>query len=151
MCNARSHLRLPFALLALILGGAACGSPTGPEENLEAARARWAGHGIDSYSITVSRSCDCPPEWSAPAIVVVRDGVVESRTYVRTGHPVAALHAASYPTVEEMFSQIEAGLQNEWGKPSVDYHLVFGFPTRYVFGDPAVDAPVTFAGDLTRR
>lgn len=146
----RDYIRFPFILLALVFGGAGCGSSTGPEASLGTARERWARLGIQSYSITVSRSCHCTPEQSEPAVVAVRDGVVESRTYVRTGLPVAAPDAASYPTIEEMFSEIETGLENGWGTPEVSFHPIFGFPTRYVFGDPAVDAPVTFARDLTK-
>ena len=143
--------------LALILVLATTGASecsvfsTAPDADLAAARSAWLRRGIDDYSITISRSCECLPGMAEPAVVVVRDGLVESRTYVRTGLPVPAEFAHGYPSVEGLFDAIEAGLEAEGaGELSVDYHPVHGYPTRYVFGDPAVDAPVTFANDLRK-
>ena len=143
-----SYVRRSIILVALTLGGAGCSSSTGPEERFESARERWVRHGIDSYSVTISRSCNCPVEWSEPAVVVVRNGVVESRTYVRTGLAVLPENAERYPAIEGLFEDIEQGLENGSPGLSVRYHPILGFPTRYVFGDPDVDAPVTFARDL---
>ena len=148
----RPHRSLLSAtLLVILLSGSRCIGSTGPDATLEAARDRWARNGFDDYSITISRSCECLPGMSEAAVVVVRDGVVESRTYVRTGLPVPPEYAHGYPSVEGLFDAIEAGLAAEGnGELSVDYHPVLGYPTRYVFGDPAVDAPVTYARDLER-
>ena len=137
--------------LAFTMGASECGVlSTAPDASLSAARARWERRGPDDYSITISRSCECLAAMAEPAVVVVRDGVVESRTYVRTGLPVPAEFAQGYPSIAELFQRIEDGLQAEGnGELSVDYHPLYGYPTRYVFGDPATDAPVTFASDLT--
>ena len=145
----RNRRVLSTMLMALLISGSECAGSTGPEATLQTARAKWARHGFDDYSITISRSCECLVEMSEPAVVVVRDGVVESRTYVRTGLPVRPEFAGGFPSVEGLFEDIEEGLAGEGnGNLSVDYHPVFGYPVRYVFGDPAVDAPGTFAKDL---
>ena len=142
--------RLSVVLLALNMGASECSltSPD-PESSLALARARWERRGPDDYSITIWRSCECLPGMAEPAIVVVRDGVVESRTYIRTGLPVPAQYEQGYPSIDGLFERIEEGLEAEGnGELSVSYHPVYGYPTRHVFGDPAVDAPVTFARDL---
>ena len=138
------------ALLAFTMGASECGLVSSdPTATLAMARARWEQRGPDDYSITISRSCECLPGMAEPAVVVVRDGIVESRTYVRTGLPVPPEYAQGYPSVEGLFDAIEEGLRAEGnGELSVSYHATYGYPTRYVFGDPAVDAPVTFARDL---
>ena len=143
---------LALALIVLTTGASECSVfSTDHAANLAAARSLWERRGPDDYSITISRSCECLPGMSEPAVVVVREGVVESRTYVRTGLPVPTEFAGGYPDVEGLFELIEEGLVAEGnGELSVDYHPAYGYPSRYVFGDPAVDAPVTFARDLTR-
>src|SRR5688500_13671056 len=143
--------RLSVVLLALTMGASECGLfSTDPDASLAMARARWERRGPDDYSITISRSCECLPGMSEPAVVVVRDGVVESRTYIEPGLSVSAEVANGYPSVDGLFDRIEEGLRAEGnGELSVSYHAVYGYPTRFVFGDPAVDAPVTFASDLT--
>lgn len=143
---------LALALVVLTTGASECSVfSTNHAANLAAARSLWERRGPDDYSVTISRSCECLPGMAEPAVVVVRDGVVESRTYVRTGLPVPPEFAQGYPSVEGLFERIEEGLAAEGnGELSVDYHSAYGYPTRYVFGDPAVDAPVTFARDLTR-
>ncbi len=148
--RASSHrLLIPMTLMILLLSAARCTGSTSPDATHEAARVRWVHHSFDDYSIVISRSCECLPEMAQPAVVVVRNGVVQSRTYVRTGQPVAPEYAQDYPSIEGLFAKIEAGLATEgMGELSVDYHPVYGFPTRYVFGEAAVDAPVTFARDF---
>ena len=142
---------LALAIALMTTGASECGVfSTAPDADLAAARFTWVRHRIDDYSITISRSCECLPGMAEPAVVVVRDGIVESRTYLRTGLPVPAEFAHGYPGVEGLFEAIAEGLAAEGaGELSVDYHPLYGYPTRFVFGDPAVDAPVTFATDLT--
>ena len=152
MTRGRRSAWFAFALVALTTGASECSVfSTDHAANLAAARSLWQRRGPDDYSITISRSCECLPGMAEPAVVVVRDGVVESRTYVRTGLPVPPEFGHGYPSVEGLFERIEEGLAAEGnGELSVDYHSAYGYPTRYVFGDPAVDAPVTFASDLRR-
>lgn len=137
-------------LLVLTLGAADCSLAADPEASLDAARARWERIGPVDYSITISRSCECLTEMAEPAVVVVRNGAVESRTHMRTGLPVPAEYTQGYPSVDGLFDRIAAGLEAGGESAlSVDYHPIFGYPTRFVLGDQAVDAPVTFARDLT--
>ena len=152
MRTPRRSTLLALALVVTTTGASECSVfSSDPAASLAAARSVWQRRGIDDYSITISRSCECLPGMAEPAVVVVRDGIVESRTYVRTGLPVPAQFAGGYPSVEGLFDAIEEGLAAEGnGELSVDYHPVYGYPSRYVFGDPAVDAPVTFARDLRR-
>jgi hypothetical protein len=130
-----------------LLFAAACSSKaTGPEA-FESARTRWVEHGPASYSMVVARQCECLPGAAGPTTVTVRNGIVESRRYVASGADVPAEFATAYPTVPEMFAMIEDATRS--GVRPIDVRYApLGYPTRFVFGDPAVDAPVTFVSDF---
>jgi hypothetical protein len=131
---------LPAGMLLL----AACGGGvTEPTDDLARARARWARRGPTDYTLTIYRSCECLPEMSGPVTVTVRRGAVVAQQYERTGAPVAGAYAPNFPSVEGLFARIEAGLREIPRPREIRYHPTLGYPTRFVFGDPAVDAPVT--------
>jgi hypothetical protein len=126
----------------LLLAGCRDGV-TEPTSNLARARARWARSGPADYTLTISRSCQCPPESSGPVLVTVRGGAVVSRRYEFTGAPVAGTYAPLFPSVDGLFAKIESGLREGTRPQDIQYHPTLGYPTRFVFGDPAVDDPVT--------
>lgn len=134
---------LPVFLIALSLAAAGCttSTPTGPRAALAAARSQWAQHAPPSYSMVVSPSCECLPGTSAPALVTVRGGVVESRRYVATGADVSPQYAPLFPTVPEMFAMIDDAMQKGVQPISVQY-APLGYPSRFSLGDPAADAPM---------
>ncbi len=133
-----------FAALAaaLVLGGGACGSATAPQLDLVTARARWTSLAPAAYTITIVRACECLPEMSGPVTVVVRNGVVESRRYVRSGVAVANIYAALFPTVTGLFSLLDASTRDGSLPLSAQFDRTLGYPVRIVVGDPATDAPV---------
>ena len=122
------------ALCSLILA-LACTSPTGPENDLAAARVRWARAGIHSYDVIVRRSCECTEEMTGPVRVEVRNGLVQSRRYVGSGESVAPAElAAEFTSVEEMFAKIDAALARPVARLEVRYDSRTGAPL-HVFID----------------
>ena len=118
---------LTFACLAAaaaMLG--ACGGPTAPEQQLQAARLKWERTRPAAYTFTIARNCFCAPG-GGPVIVSVRDGVVESRTYAANGAAVAPAYAEYFPTIDGLFEVIEDARQRA-DAIDVTYDPAFGFP-----------------------
>jgi hypothetical protein len=109
---------------------AACSATTGLTADLAAARLRWAREGPADYTMTVARSCECAPESTGPVVVTVRNGVVASRRYVRTGMAVAASYEPLFPAVEGLFARIDSASRQGVHALRVDYHPTLGYPTR---------------------
>ena len=119
---------LTFACLAAAaVTVGACDGPTAPERKLQAARLKWEHTRPAAYTYTVALYCFCPQEGSGPVIVSVRDGVVESRTYVDNGAAVAPTDAGNFPTVDGLFEVIEDARQRA-DAIDVTYDPAFGFP-----------------------
>jgi hypothetical protein len=128
-------------LAAVAIAGCSDQSPT---DELSAAQRRWNAWGPASYDLTVGRSCECTPEMAGPVVVRVRNGVVESKTYVGTGAPVDEFRfPAIFPDVPGLFQLV----LNEIGKghvTDVDYDATTGYPLRIMLD---FDGPVTNGAD----
>lgn len=142
----RSVLTLIATLALVPLLGAACTVlSTGPLAGLDSARARWARGGPAAYSFTLARGCECLPEMSGPVAIVVRNGTVTARHYVRSGAAVDSGHAASFPAIEGLFEIIEKEIRAGTKPLDVRYDAALGYPTRIVAGNVSVDAGVIYA------
>ena len=144
--------RLAVAALLTVLHG--CTSTTAPIPELRVARLRWSERGPASYSITVARSCECLVESSAPVVVTVRKGAVESRRYESTGAPVPAEYAELFPPVEGLFEIIHSAQRDGAARIAVSYDRDYGYPSRIEidFHRMYVDDEITYlARDLQRQ
>jgi Family of unknown function (DUF6174) len=120
---------LTFACLAAAAATlGACDGPTAPERQLQAARLKWERTRPAAYTFTVARYCFCTQEGSGPVIVSVRDGVVESRTYVNSGAAVAPTYADYFPTVDGLFELIEDAHRQGADAINATYDPARGFP-----------------------
>ena len=139
----RSHtlsIRLGIiALVATLAVGGCKADITGPASELATARARWAMVGPASYSVVVSRSCECLEAAVGPVLVSVRNGVAQSRQYTRTGAPVDASRGDWFPTVEGLFAVIEAAIRDGIQPMDIQYDPALGYPTRVFIGETASD------------
>jgi hypothetical protein len=121
---------LTFACLAAAAATlGACDGPTAPERQLQVARLKWERTRPAAYTVTVARLCYCLIEVVGPAIVSVRDGVVESRTYVANGAAVSPAYAEYFPTIDGLFEVIEDARRQRADAIDVTYDPAFGFPT----------------------
>ncbi len=117
-----------LAAVALLLSLSGCsllGAGRDDDSALADARARWAAHGPDAYTMTQSRSCFCPREVTGPFEVTVRDGEVAS----------VALDGASVPTdrarsVEALFDLIADAHARDAAEVRVSYDPALGYPTE---------------------
>jgi uncharacterized protein DUF6174 len=121
---------LTFACLAAAAATlGACGGPTAPERQLLAARVKWERARPAAYTITVARWCECTQEMSGPVVVSVRDGIVESRTYVASAAAVTPPYADLFPSIDGLFERIDDARRRRAASVDVTYDPVFGFPT----------------------
>lgn len=116
-----------LAAAAATLG--ACGGPTAPERQLQAARLKWERARPAAYTITIDRSCECTQEMSGPVVVSVRDGVVESRTYVASSVAVTPSYSGLFPSIDGLFERIDDARRRRAASVDVTYDHAFGFPT----------------------
>jgi hypothetical protein len=145
----RSRTRLIKAggLLAaawtLALGG--CEDPLGPERDaLAAARARWEASAPTAYHFQFRRLCFCGPATIRPVrIQVLEDEVVAVRD-VESGQPVTE-PLDSFPTIEDLFDEIEDALDREAYRLEAMYDVQFGYPidVSIDFIEHAVDEEMT--------
>jgi hypothetical protein len=115
----------------LLLGLAACTDGSGPshvEEFFTASLAKWLATGPASYQMVLSRSCDCATGTEIVQ-VVVRNKVVESRTYLPGGDPVPAGRAADFPDVPGLFGLIRKAIDQDAYTHSETYDATDGYPT----------------------
>ena len=116
---------------ALSLAGIAGCSDLSPTDELTATRGRWEAWGPASYDLTVWRSCECTAEMAGPVLVRVRNGVVESKTYVHTG-AAADIADPGFPAVDGLFEMIANAIRDgEFG--GAKYDPVTGHPTSIIF------------------
>lgn len=128
-------LRGGMWVVAVAVSLASCSAlQSGPDDpvqlELDRQRRQWRAQGIASYSYTVRRACFCPPEFTDPVVVRVRDGRVESRSYADGGRAVDAERARSWPAVEGLFDVVQEAIDREADSISVRYHPELGYPTE---------------------
>lgn len=141
-----------FALLAALLTLSVNGcrsTVTGPKSELEEARARWSMIAPAAYTVVVSRSCECLPAAYGPVLVTVRNGVAQSRQYTQTGGAVTTTRDDWFPTIEKLFSIIDAAIRDGIQPLDVTYDPTYGYPTRVFIGETASDGGEAYlASDL---
>lgn len=117
------------ALLLLLAAGAApaaAGAPGGPpadavdpsiadgsaQRSLDAARERWAAHGVVSYRMRVGVRCFCPRQFTTPRPLTVREG-----------RPVAPVprHLRAYATVPRLFAFVQRAIDGRAALLTVRY------------------------------
>ena len=103
-----------------------------PVNDLRAARERWASQGARSYDFELTVLCFCPPDYTEPVVVAVRDGVAVAVTSLASGRPVDADRRSWYErfdTVDKQFALIEDAIAREAASISVSYDQALGYPT----------------------
>ena len=100
--------------------------PAERSPEVDAARARWDAAGMDSYTLTLRRSCFCPaPDDTGPFEVTVRDGAVALVTL-----DGVRVDAERGETVEGLFAQIEGAYDQGAVVVDVAFDERWGYPTR---------------------
>lgn len=128
-----------FLLTGLLLAGlsSGCASTKSPADagevlagasikDLNEAEARWNEVGSESYTVTLTRSCFCPPAMRGPFEVTVTEGEVTEALY--EGAPVP--DASSIPTITVMFNQLREAYVQHAARVDVTYDAEWGYPVE---------------------
>jgi hypothetical protein len=135
---------------ALALAAFACDSSSVlsmvDRQALADARHQWEQRGFANYSFEVRQSCFCDLEVQQWTRIDVVGNQIAAAVLVATGAPVPAERWSLYPTIEELFSQIDQR-QPDWiQEVKVEYDPQLGFPTRVEFAPKpnVVDAGLVY-------
>lgn len=118
--------------MATFMLAAACAEATSPTDELTAARRRWEAWGPSSYDLVLRRSaCECSSFAVRPIVVVVREGVIQSKYYLDTGESLVDPWAAFAPAVPGLFQLISGALADGHTVES-EYDPITGVPREVV-------------------
>ena len=106
-------------------GASGLGVATPTPDELAIARAKWADAALDGYTMTIARSCYCPPEYRGPYTVVMEGDAVASVTY--QGRPA---EVGEPPSVEALFVLLETAYAEGAARVDVTYHDELGYPVE---------------------
>ena len=90
-------------------------------------RTAWEAAGVVDYEYEVHRQCECSPDWTRPARVLVLGGRVEEARYSDSGNPAAS--PGYYPTIDDLFDLIEEAIRLEAPGLRVSYDALLHYPT----------------------
>lgn len=132
-------------LLAVLLA-TACSNPLGPEQDeLSAARARWAIVSANPYDFVQQRFCFCGPPTLRAIRTEVIGGVVNSAIYVDTGEPIDE-PLSTVPTIDDLLDEIQDAIDRDAFSLDAVYDPQFGFPmdVSIDFDEMIFDEEMTF-------
>ena len=117
-----------WCLIVVALSGCDTFEPDGAErQEMESARAAWMRLGLNTYSYDYRRSCECRPEWTRPARVIVREGRVTEASDLTTASAMERVDY--YPTVDKLFKRISDAFENGAYRIDITYDPVLYYPT----------------------
>ncbi len=102
-------IRSILVLAALLVPAAPAAAD--PQADLDAAREAWAARNLDDYDFTVTRTCFCPPAYTRPRDVQVRDGKP-----ISGGRKIR-----EYATVPRIFDVIQNAIDEQAERLEVTY------------------------------
>ena len=132
----------PLAILVLAAigtsGCAAITSPDGEQERLDFHRDLFDAKVGASYKIDYGRNCFCPETVTGTVVITVKNDVIIAVTKKSDSSAIPADKWAEYGylTVDQLFSTIEAALDDDVDELRVTYDETQGFP-REVYIDPS--------------
>jgi hypothetical protein len=100
------------------------------QSQLDANRQLWESSGLASYEIEYRRICFCPENITSPVVVVVSNGVIDSRNYAETGEVVGEAVRDLFPDVSGMFDTVQDAIDQQASQVTVTYDSQLGYPVN---------------------
>jgi hypothetical protein len=119
--------------LAIACGSDDVSEPTSPttsagSQNLIDNQALWSAAGIDNYEFVYQRICFCPPEYTTPALIEVRDGAVWSVEYQDSEIHLDAPDTTMFPMITALFDVLTEAHDRNAVKVTVTFSADLGYP-----------------------
>ena len=70
-------------------------------------RALWQSKGVQDYQFVFSMGCFCPPEYTSPVRITIRNGHIVDAVYTELNEPIPAQRRAQLLTLDELFDVAE--------------------------------------------
>ena len=107
---------------------------------------RWTRSQPMHYRYTLELMCLCPPQFTKPVSIEVKNGVTTSITYVEDGTPAEPAYFDRYATIEKLFAVLQEALGRPGARLNVTYHSHLGYPMRAAidYQPNAVDDEIYF-------
>lgn len=122
----RSLFMFPSFVALFAVGCAA--EPSPEESQLESALHTWSVHGPSQYSFTWQRSCECTTDTVRPIRITVAGDAITSAVYVDDQTPVSTEVRAGLLTIDGVFDEIAAAIQQNAHSIAVEYDANSGHP-----------------------
>jgi hypothetical protein len=133
--RARTVGRLLAATLLIVVGVSCSADATSPRPGatleLLRNRQRWASAGLHDYEYDFQRICFCLQEATEQVHIVVRRGAVTSVARRSDGQP-ASTRVSAWPTVDDLFSEVQQRLDQGSERLEVEYDPTYGYPRSIV-------------------
>ncbi|MEK7380032.1 MAG: DUF6174 domain-containing protein, partial [Gemmatimonadota bacterium] len=114
--------------LGVVLLLAGCGLFTGPGDDLQDARDRWASAGLASYYFQYTQSCFCGGLANQNLMIQVTAGHVTDAWTLEDVVPVARELLPTLPTVPDLLEIADRAVREAYRR-RLSYHEFFGYPT----------------------
>ena len=130
--------------LAIACGSEEVSEPTSApisaaSQNLINNQTRWTAAGIDNYEFVYQRICFCPPKYTIPALIEVRDGTVWSVEYQDSEIHLDAPDTTTFSTIPELFDVLTDAHERNAVKVNVTFNADLGYPE---------DADIDYAANI---
>jgi hypothetical protein len=139
------HLIIRLTLLSLVVALFLSALPgcalvkSGPQRDLDVARAKWEQANIKNYEYRLRVLCFCPPNVTFPVIIKVQNGVNLSVEYAQEPKEVTNNYFKPVDTIDKLFDVIQKAIDDEADSLVVEYDSTYGYPLKIQI-DPITDA-----------
>jgi hypothetical protein len=121
-----------FTLMAIVLTACAAAAVSGSQTEIGQNREKWENANISHYRYHLSISCFCVFVENMPLIIEVQDGKMVSMEFHNGTEIDPSLFELfnKYTTIDQIFAELEAGLNGAADEVTVKYDPTYGFPTE---------------------
>ena len=103
---------------------------------LSSAMALWDSEGPDTYTLGYTSWCECPEDRGGMIELAVKNGVMESSTFLDSGEEATAAQSRHVlETIDGLFDLVQEALDTNAYELRVDYDPVLGFPRHIEIAD----------------
>ena len=120
----------PLILSFLVFASGCNFSPSTTSTDLSSyqnAKAKWASHSGQYYTVNSQRFCECLPEVSAPIKMSVLNNSVLSVININSGEFASKEAQTAIKTVDDMFALIETAIEDDIST-EISYNEEYGYP-----------------------
>ena len=82
---------------------------------------------MDTYEFLFEGQCFCPPDYTAPVLVMVNQGAITKVIDVKSGQSISVNKYKNYSTIDKLFEFIQFAIDEEVVQIDVNYPPKYGW------------------------